>query len=188
MATKKGGALNPKQERFVQEYLIDLNATQAAIRAGYSPKTANEQGAQLLAILSIATKVQEAQAERAKRTGITQDRVLAELAKLAFFDVRKLYNGDGTMIPVTELDDDTAAGLAGLDVTEITAGDKLIGYTKKAKLPNKVEALSLCMRHLGILNDKMNHGVQPDNPLAALVEAVAGRSKLVPSGAGKSKH
>ncbi len=77
------GKLTPKQARFVEEYLIDLNATQAAIRAGYSAKTANEQGAQLLAKLSIRQAVAEAQAIRSKRTEITQDEVIQGLKKEA---------------------------------------------------------------------------------------------------------
>ncbi len=77
------GKLTPKRARFVEEYLIDLNATQAAIRAGYSAKTANEQGAQLLAKLSIRQAVAEAQAVRSKRTEITQDEVVQGLKKEA---------------------------------------------------------------------------------------------------------
>ncbi len=76
-------SLTPKQTRFVEEYLIDLNATQAATRAGYSAKTANEQGAQLLAKLSILQAVAEAQAIRSKRTEITQDEVIEGLKKEA---------------------------------------------------------------------------------------------------------
>ncbi len=76
-------SLTPKQACFVEEYLIDLNATQGAIRAGYSAKTANEQGAQLLAKLSIRGAVAEAQAIRSKRTEITQDEVIQGLKKEA---------------------------------------------------------------------------------------------------------
>ncbi len=75
--------LTPKQARFVEEYLLDLNATQAAIRAGYSAKTANEQGSQLLAKLSVRQAVAEAQAIRSKRTAITQDEVIQGLKKEA---------------------------------------------------------------------------------------------------------
>ena len=76
-------SLTPKQARFVEEYLIDLNATQGAIRAGYSKKTANEQGAQLLAKLSIRQAVAEAQAIRSKRTEITQEEGIPSLKKEA---------------------------------------------------------------------------------------------------------
>lgn len=80
--------LTDRQARFCEEYLIDLNATQAAIRAGYSEKTANEQGAQLLAKLSIQNRIAELKAERAKRTEITQDSVIQELAEVARAEVK----------------------------------------------------------------------------------------------------
>src|SRR5919197_2742959 len=89
--------LTPKQARFCAEYLIDLNATQAAIRAGYSPRTANEQGARLLAHVSIAAAISQAKQAQAERTGITADRVLQEIARLAFVDIRKLFDAEGRL-------------------------------------------------------------------------------------------
>ena len=82
--------LTEKQQRFVDEYLVDLNATQAAIRAGYSPRTANEQGAQLLAKLSVQHAVREARSAQQKRTAITADTVLMEIANIALADAREL--------------------------------------------------------------------------------------------------
>lgn len=82
-------ALTAKRQRFVEEYLVDLNATQAAIRAGYSAKTAMEQGYQLLQISSVADAIEKARAELSKRTEITQDMVLKELARIGFSDIRK---------------------------------------------------------------------------------------------------
>jgi len=110
--------LTPKQARFVAEYLIDLNATQAAIRAGYSARTAASQGARLLKHGGVARAVQAAQQARALRTEITQDRVLQELARIAFFDIRRLYRADGSMKDPCELDADTAAALASIEVKE----------------------------------------------------------------------
>jgi phage terminase small subunit len=110
--------LTPKQERFVAEYLIDLNATQAAIRTGYSARTAASQGARLLKHGGVAQAVQAAQQARAVRTEITQDRVLQELARIAFFDIRRLYRADGSMKDPCELDADTAAALASIEVKE----------------------------------------------------------------------
>jgi phage terminase small subunit len=83
-------ALTPKQQRFVNEYLIDLNATQAAARAGYSKKTANEQGSRLLANVSVSTAITQRMNERSGRLEITQDMVLRELAKIGFSDIRKV--------------------------------------------------------------------------------------------------
>jgi phage terminase small subunit len=159
-------SLTAKQERFVQEYLIDLNATQAATRAGYSAKTANEQGCRLLTNVSVRSAIEDAQKRRSERTEITQDRVLLELSRIAFFDLRKLYREDGSLKAMSELDDDAAAVLAGVDVVE-TRGNAAIGgedgirhipeYVKKVKIPDKVGALGLAMRHLGMLKDKIEH-------------------------------
>ena len=80
--------LTDKQARFCEEYLIDLNATQAAIRAGYSEKTAREQAAQNLSKLNIQEKIAELKAERSKRTEITQDSVIQELAAVARAEVK----------------------------------------------------------------------------------------------------
>lgn len=155
--------VTPKQERFVQEYLVDLNATQAAIRAGYSQATAKSIGQENLTKPDIQEAIAAAQQERAKRTGITQDRVLQELARIAFFDLRTLYREDGSLKAMSELDDNAAAVLAGVDVVE-TKGNAAIGgedgirhipeYVKKVKIPDKVGALGLAMRHLGMLKDK----------------------------------
>lgn len=151
--------LNPKQARFVAEYLIDLNATQAAIRAGYSQKTAYSQGERLLRHVEVQEAIQAGQKARADRTQITQDRVLQELARLAFFDIRKLYNDDGGLKAPHELDDDTAAAVAQLESFEEYAGRgedrEAIGTTRKAKTFSKDAALALAMRHLGMLNDKL---------------------------------
>ncbi len=150
--------MTPKQEAFVREYLIDLNATAAAKRAGYSPKTANEQGARLLANASVRSLIESAQAERATRTGITADRVLKELSRIAFFDIRKMYREDGTMKLPTELDDDTAAALVGIDVQEtvIQCGEGApVITTRKAKVIERTGALTLAMRHLGMLKDRI---------------------------------
>ncbi|MDH4581387.1 terminase small subunit [Pseudomonas sp. BN415] len=151
-------ALTAKQQRFVDEYLIDLNATQAAIRAKYSKNTANEQGARLLANVSVQAAIAERMKAREKRTEITQDMVLREYARIAFFDPRNLFNDDGTPKPITELDDDTAAALAGLDLQEVYEGygDErvFIGYTKKYKVADKKGALDSVARHLGMFTAK----------------------------------
>lgn len=171
MAAKKGrtrskidaDGLTAKQAQFVKEYLIDLNATQAAIRAGYSKKTARQIGEENLTKPDIAAAVKKAVESRANRTEITADRVLKELGRLAFFDMRKLYADDGTLKPPREWDDDTAAALAGLDVVETqnaeVDGEGNITYTpqfvKKAKVWDKGGALTLAMKHLGMLTEKV---------------------------------
>lgn len=151
-------ALNAKQSRFVNEYLIDLNATQAAIRAGYSKKTAYSIGQENLRKPEIQAAVQAAMEERSKATNITKERVLQEYAKLAFFDARKLFEKDGKPIDITNLDDDTAAALVGLDVQDVYEFDgdkkKFVGYLKKYKLADKLGALNSIAKHLGMFDDK----------------------------------
>lgn len=151
--------ITAKNQRFAEEYLVDLNATQAAIRSGYSPKTAGVQGFELLKKPQIAEFIRKKQEKRAIRTNITADRVLQELGRIALFDPRNLLNADGSPKPINELDDDTAAVLAGMDISEEYEGSgedrKFIGYTKKMKFADKVGALTLAMRHLGMLTDKL---------------------------------
>ena len=94
------GKLTPKQARFVEEYLVDLNATQAAIRAGYSEQTARSIGYENLTKPDIQQAIDEARGKQQQRTEITADRVLEEYAKIAFFDPRKLFTADGAIKPV----------------------------------------------------------------------------------------
>lgn len=168
--------LTPKQQRFVDEYLNSLNATQAAIKAGYSKKTARSVGSENLSKPDIAAAIQEAMKNRQERTFITQDRVLQELARIAFFDPRKLLDDDGNPIPLSNLDDDTAAAVAGVDLMEEYEGhgkDRVfIGYTKKFKLADKNTALSNAMRHLGMFVDKSEITGKNGQPLGGAVAGV----------------
>lgn len=151
-------ALTGKQRRFVDEYLIDLNATQAAIRAGYSKKTAQIIGFENLSKPIIAAALQMRMKAREVRTEITQDRVLQEYAKLAFLDPRRFYDETGTLIPVNLLPADVAAALVGVDVTESydKEGQSAI-TTKKIKFIDKKGALDSVARHLGMFTDKVEH-------------------------------
>jgi phage terminase small subunit len=151
--------LTAKQRRFVEEYLVDLNASAAARRAGYSARRADQQGLENLRKPEIAAAIQAAMEERGRRTEITADRVLLELARIAFFDPRKLFNPDGSPKALHELDDDTAAAIAGLEVLEEFDGhgeDRIqIGVVKKYKVADKNTALTNAMRHLGLYKDKV---------------------------------
>lgn len=181
-ASKKARSLTAKQAKFVDEYLIDLNATKAAIRAGYSEKTADQQACQMLKKTQVASAIANRMRDREVRTEITQDRVLKEVARLAFLDIRKAFNEDGSLKPINQLDDDTAAAVAGLDVSEISAGDNaVIGALKKIRLSEKKGALELLMRHLGMLNDKMKLQGDAENPLTMLLQQVQG-TPMRPSG------
>lgn len=150
-------SLTPKQRRFVEEYLVDLNATAAALRAGYSAKTAAQVGYQLLQKPAVQEAIQTATEDRAKRTGVTQDRVVAELAKVAFANgadyaqvVTFRESEDGrpagqavTLAATGDLTDDQRAAISCIEETKF--GIKVSTY-------DKVRALELLGRHLGMFD------------------------------------
>lgn len=145
--------LTPKQAEFVRQYLIDLNACQAAIRAGYSSKTAEWIGPQLLGKTHVAAAIQAEMDARSKRTQVTADRVLQEIAKIAFADIRKAVTFGPAGVTINsskEIDDDTAAAIS--EVSETTTKD---GGSRRVKLCSKEKALELAARHLGMLNDRL---------------------------------
>lgn len=153
------GELTAKQQRFVEEYLVDLNATQAAIRAGYSEATAKEQGSRLLTNVNIAEAIAEAQKARSERTGITADRVLQELARIGFSDLRNCLTSEGHLVDPQDWDDDTAAAISSLEVVKTNRGekeekDRPIEYTHKIKVWDKNSALEKIGKHLGMFVDR----------------------------------
>ena len=95
--------LTDKQKRFVSEYLVDLNATQAAIRAGYSVRTAKQIATENLSKPAISASIQAEMDKRSRRTEITADRVLKELAKIGFGNVKNLYSNTGQLLNVSEI-------------------------------------------------------------------------------------
>jgi phage terminase small subunit len=142
--------LTEKQEAFCQEYLIDLNATKAAIRAGYSENAASAIGWENLRKPEIANRISELRADTANRLNVTRERIVQEYARLAFFDMRNIHTVDGAIKPVNDFGDDEAAAVAGIEVYEEKlkddAGDEMVtGVVKKIKIADKRAALdSLC--------------------------------------------
>ncbi|QEL18730.1 terminase small subunit [Limnoglobus roseus] len=151
--------LTPKQQRFIEEYLIDLNATQAAIRAGYSEKTAKAIGHENLTKPDIQAALTEARQRITERTEITQDRVLKEYSRLAFLDIRKAFDEEGRLKPIHDLDDDTAAAICGVEAEDLYEGRgesrEHVGRLHKIKLSDKRGALDSIARHLGMFNDSL---------------------------------
>jgi phage terminase small subunit len=185
--------MTPKQQLFVDEYLIDLNATQAAIRAGYSEDTAYSQGQRLLKNVEIADAVRKAMDERSERTKFTADQVLAELAKIGFSDIRKAVKWfsqaniaqvdetegeieDGSirfavanqveLVSSDEIDDDTAAA-----ISEVSMTDK---GGLKVKLHDKRAALVDLGRHLKLFTDKVEASGPDGTPLQVTFKRAAG--------------
>ena len=168
--------LTAKQIRFVDEYMVDFNATQAAIRAGYKAKTAHVIGAENLRKPKIAEEIARRQKDLQRRTEVTQDRVVKELARVAFADATDYAcvetltyeNEDGTVSPVQivspkdtdTLSDDQRAAIAG-----IKHGANGI----EIKLHDKIKALELLGRHIGMFNDKLDiKATVTENPFAGL--------------------
>jgi len=146
-------AITPKQQRFVDEYLVDLNATQAAIRAGYSAKTAEQQGPRLLGNVGVQAAIVDRQKALQKSTQITQKNVIDELAKIAFGDRRNLmkWGPSGvTLVDSTQISPDDAAA-----VCEVSETINLNGGSLKLKTHDKVKALELLGKHLGLFTDKV---------------------------------
>ena len=150
--------LTPKQQRFVDEYLIDLNATQAAIRAGYSPKTAQQIGAENLSKPVIAEAIEAAQLERSERTKITADSVLQELAKIGFanmLDYMSEHNGQ-MHLDFSQLTRDQAAAISEYQTETVMGGEERPDMVKtRFKLLDKRAALVDIGRHLGMFSDKI---------------------------------
>lgn len=145
--------LTEKQKRFAEEYLIDLNATQAAIRAGYSPNTARDIGCENLAKPNIRACIDKEIAERSKRTGINQDRVIRELARLAFVNANDVIDMEEATLKDGATEDDTAA-IASVKVKTIPTKEGE-GIEREIKLTDKLKALELLGKHLGMFKDKV---------------------------------
>lgn len=141
--------MTKKQKLFVQEYLIDLNATQAAIRAGYSPETAGSIGAENLKKPEIKNAIDKAMAERSRRTGISQDRVLHELAKIGFANITDVVDPDTAKILPNAKEEDLAC------IQSIKIKPNEWGTEREIKMYDKKSALVDLGRHLGMFKDKL---------------------------------
>lgn len=142
--------MTKKQKLFCEEYLIDLNATQAAIRAGYSPETAYSIGQENLKKPEIRTRIEKAMAERSRRTGVNAERVVLELAKIAFVNAGMVIDAtDATLKTDAALED--LAAIQSIKVKDM--GD--MGIEREIRMADKLKALELLGRHLGMFNDKI---------------------------------
>lgn len=169
--------MSEKRKNFVREYLIDLNGTQAAIRAGYSPKTAIQQGSRLLTYADVKEAITEAQAKRATKSGITQERVLAELAKVGFASMRSFItiDQDGeAVIDLSATPDDGLDALSEVQTeTRTERGSDGATVTRKTriKLHDKLAALDKIARHLGMFKDAGDDGEA--KPMTLIIQAMA---------------
>lgn len=168
-----GKKLTPKQQRFVEEYLKDLNATQAAIRAGYSAKTAGQIGERLLRKVEIAAAVTAAKKSRSERTEITADRVLHELAAIAFLDPGKVFTDTGEVRSLDDMDEIVRRAIASVETVSSSDGDA-ISTVRKVKMNDKLRALELLGKHLALWVERVKLGGEKEDPIALLVQACQG--------------
>ena len=158
-------SLNDKQERFCQEYLVDLNATQAAIRAGYSPRSARSQAADLLTKPNIEDRIAQLMAERQERTQVTQDQVIRELALLAFSDVRHYKMDDSGRLDLAEGAPASATRAISSVKHKSYTRDDVTTHEAEYRLWGKPDALKTLANHLGMLTDKLEVGGKDGQPL-----------------------
>jgi len=175
-------ALTPKQARFVEEYLVDLNATQAAIRSGYSARTAYAQGQRLLKNAEAQAALAAAQASRAARTKVTADTVLQHLDEARTADLADLYDDAGNLKPIKDWPLIWRQGLvAGMEVEELFEGRgedrEHVGRLRKVKLADRVRIVELVGKHVGVgaFRDRLEHTGPDGGPIETVtrIELVA---------------
>ena len=160
--------LTQKQEWFCREYIIDLNATQAAKRAGYSEASAGSIGGEILQKPEIQNRINELQAERSKRVNITADEILRDLMGLKNSNVTRLFDENGSMLPMSEWPEELARCVASVEVEELFEGKgedrKQVGFTRKVKFWDKTKALEMIARHLKMFTDRIEFPDKDGNP------------------------
>ena len=186
MATRQ--AADERREIFIREYLIDRNGTRAAIAAGYSPKTAGQKAYMLLQEPDVRERVNEATKRLLRNADITAERVLMELARIAFSDVRALYDEQGRLKPIHELNDDQAAAITAVDVEEQYAIPKL-GESQadadrriearvlKIRRADKVQTLGLLARFFKMIGTETDDTINKGDAIAARMERALARYK-----------
>ena len=159
------GKLTPKQARFVDEYLTDLNATQAAKRAGYKDPSI---GRQLITKNNVSEAIARRQENLKNKLEITQERILQEYARIGFLNLRDLFDEEGRLLPIHRIPDDAIRGLAGIE-TETTfqgRGDEAVPITiRKIKTLDKKGALDSLAKHLGMFVEKHEHSGPGGGPI-----------------------
>lgn len=161
-------ALTKKQKRFVEEYMIDLNATQAAIRAGYKPDHAQQMGSENLSKPVISDAIAKEMAERSRRTGINADRVLTELAKIGFANIDDVVNLNTAQIKEDAKDEDLAC------IQSIKIKPNEWGTEREVKLYDKKSALIDLGKHLGLFKENVNLKVETSEKLDDIISQIGG--------------
>jgi len=145
--------MNEKQKLFCEEYLVDLNATQAAIRAGYSQDTAGASGFQLLKNTEIKSYIRAARNRLIAKTQVVQENVLAELSRIAFSDPADLFDSDGQLLSVRQMPKRVRQAVQSIKISRKKEGDEVV-ETKEIRFWPKVTALENLAEHLGLFQKR----------------------------------
>lgn len=156
-------ALTNKQQAFCREYVVDFNATKAAIRAGYSEHTARKQGSRLLTYADITQGIAKLVKPKCEESGVTVERVLKELTRLAFLDPNDLLNEDGSLKPISEIPEDARRAIGGLEIKETfdKDGESRVQLAK-IKIIDKGIALERLGKYLKMFNDTAHIDIPAD--------------------------
>jgi phage terminase small subunit len=170
----QGKSLTPKQRRFVAEYLVDLNATQAAIRCGYSKKTASAQGSRLLSKAKVAERVAAGQAKITEKAGLSAALVRETLERALRFDPANTVDANGDALPVHKIPDRERLALAGHERKPVFYEGKVCGEQLTVKYPEKTQAAMAAAKLLGLLVDKLEVS---DRPYSEIIQTALERAK-----------
>jgi phage terminase small subunit len=159
---KARNELTLKQQRFATEYCVDFNATAAYIRAGYEARgnSAEAAASRLLSNVKVQEVIEQKQKEVAKRCELSVENIVREASAVAFSDIRRLFNTDGSPKPIHEIDDATAAAISSIEVGQMVTDGKVTGRTCRIKFWDKNSAQERLFRHLGLFR-KENAPRQP---------------------------
>jgi phage terminase small subunit len=177
--------VNSRHERFIVEYLKDLNATKAYIRCGYSKKGAGQSAAALLKNPKIAAEIAKRAGERQERAELSATRTLEEMRRLAFSNVQDLFDEHGDLIPIHKLTREQAACIASLEVImkNATAGDGKIDRVLKLKVWDKPKVMEMLGKHFALLTERVQ--IEASD---SLVDALkGGRMRAATAPRGKPK-
>lgn len=157
--TARPRPLTPREARFCEEYLVDLNATQAAIRAGYSPRSARAHVGRLLTNEAIARHIAELRDARSARVGVQADDVLRGLWHIAMLDIGEAFDASGALKPLADMPEGVRRAIASVETEELfngRGGERAsIGVTRKVRFHDKIRALDLLGQHLGLWKSKV---------------------------------
>lgn len=167
--SNRENGLTDQQEMFCREYLVDFNATQAAIRAGYSEKSAYSQAHDLLKKPTVQALLKSLAEKQVERVEVRADDVLKEMMRMGYSDVRGLYDEKGVIKPMSEWSDDLARAVASIESEELFEGSgdskTWIGYVKKVKLWSKNQAVEMLAKNQKLLTDRHEHSGPDGKPI-----------------------